>query len=201
MAKTQKSSTTKEALLQEGMRQLAHNGYHGTGIKKVLDAVNVPKGSFYHYFESKEAYVAHIIGEYNQQSLQFFNSVMQQPHITAIEKIETIYQQLLKQYADANFQQGCLIGSLAAEIGNSFELCQQAMQLCVSNLEERMAKLLTQAQQEGSIRTDLKPEVIAEVLWSVWEGVLLRMQIDGDAETAKRVLNVLLNQLLLPGGK
>ena len=52
MVKANKSSATKEALLQEGMQQLALNGYHGTGIKKVLDVVNVPKGSFYHYFDS-----------------------------------------------------------------------------------------------------------------------------------------------------
>ena len=198
MIKAKKTSATKEALLQEGMQQLAQNGYHGTGIKKVLDAVNVPKGSFYHYFDSKEAYVAHIIGEYNQQSLRLFDSVMEQPDTTAIEKLEMIYQQLLKQYANANCQKGCLIGSLAAEIGHSFELCQQAMQLSVSNLETRMAKLLTQAQQEGSIRSDLQPQEVAELLWSTWEGVLIKMQMDGNVETAERVLNVLFKQLLAP---
>lgn len=198
MVKANKSSPTKEALLQEGMQQLALNGYHGTGIKKVLDVVNVPKGSFYHYFDSKEAYVAHIIGEYNQQSLRLFDSVMEQPNTTAIEKLETIYQQLLKQYANANCQKGCLIGSLAAEIGYSLELCQQAMQLSVSNLESRMAKLMTQAQVEGSIRSDLRPQEVAELLWSTWEGVLIKMQMDGNIDTAKRVLNILFKQLLVP---
>ncbi len=198
MVKVKKSSATKEALLQEGMQQLAQNGYHGTGIKKVLDAVNVPKGSFYHYFDSKEAYVAHIIGEYNQKSTQFFDSIMAQPDTPAIDKLETIYQHLLKQYASADCQKGCLIGSLAAEIGHSFELCQQAMQQSVDNLQTRMSRLLTQAQQEGSIRSDLQPKEVAELLWSTWEGVLIKMQMDGNVESAERVLNVLFKQLLAP---
>jgi len=191
-----KSTVTKEALLKEGMQQLALQGYHGTGIKKVLDVVKVPKGSFYHYFESKEAYVAHIINEYSQQSSQLFDSVMAQPNTSAIEKMETIYQYLLNQYVNAECKKGCLIGSLAAEIGHSFELCQQAMQQSVSNLETRMAHLITQAQEEGSIRKDIQAEAVAEVLWSTWEGALLRMQIDGDVEAANRVLGVLFNQLL-----
>lgn len=198
MANPKQSSDTKEALLQEGMQQLAQNGYHGTGIKKVLDAVNVPKGSFYHYFDSKEAYVAHIIGEYNQQSLRLFDSVMEQPDTPAIEKLETIYQHLLKQYANADCQKGCLIGSLAAEIGHSFVLCQQAMQLSVGNLETRITTLLLQAQQESSIRSDLPPQEIAELLWSTWEGMLIKMQMDGNVQSAERVLNTLFKQLLAP---
>ena len=182
------------------MQQLAENGYHGTGIKKILDAVNVPKGSFYNYFDSKEAYVAEIIGEYNRQSLALFDELATKSKAPAIEKLEMLYTHMLKKYADAHYQKGCLVGSLAAEIGHSYGSCQTAMQLSVNNWQTRLASLITLAQQEGSIRTDLKPDAIAEVLWSAWEGVLLRMQIDGDAETAKRVLGVLFNQLLLPKG-
>jgi len=201
MALSDKTAPTKEALLQEGMQQLAENGYHGTGIKKILDAVSVTKGSFYNYFDSKEAYVAEIIGEYNSQSMALFDQLTAESKAPAIEKLEMLYTHMLKKYADAHYQNGCLVGSLAAEIGHSLELCQKAMQLSVNNWQNRLVSLITQAQQEGSIRKDLKPEALAEVLWSAWEGVLLRMQIDGDDKTAKRVLGVMFNQLLLPHGK
>lgn len=201
MTHSDKTAPTKEALLQEGIQQLAENGYHGTGIKKILDAVSVPKGSFYNYFDSKEAYVAEIIGEYNRQSMALFDQVTATSKATAVEKLEILYTHMLKRYADAHYQKGCLVGSLAAEIGHSYELCQTAMQLSVNNWQTRLVSLITLAQQEGSIRTDLEPEAIAEVLWSTWEGVLLKMQIDGHADTAKRVLSVLFKQLLVSDGK
>ena len=107
-----------------------------------------------------------------------------------------LYSHMLEKYAAAQFQKGCLIGSLAAEIGHRYELCQTAMQLSVQNWQARLIGLITQAQQEGSIRTDITPEVLTEVLWSTWEGVLLKMQMDGNDETARRVLSTLFKQLL-----
>lgn len=201
MTQSGKNSPTKDALLQEGLQQLAQNGYHGTGIKKILDAVNVPKGSFYNYFASKEAYVAEIIGQYNQQSLALFDQLMAESGAPALKKLEALYIHMLQKYAATQFQQGCLIGSLAAEIGHRYELCQIAMQLSVKNWQARLIRLIIQAQQEGSIRTDLEPAVLAEVLWSIWEGVLLKAQMDGNAEVAERVLGVLFEQLLVPAKK
>ena len=196
MTQTDKTSPTKDALLLEGVQQLAQNGYHGTGIKQILDAVNVPKGSFYNYFFSKEAYVAEIIAQYNQQSIALFDQLISESDAPALEKMEMLYSHMLEKYAAAQFQNGCLIGSLAAEIGHRYELCQTAMQLSVQNWQARLIGLITQAQQEGSIRTDITPEVLTEVLWSTWEGVLLKMQMDGNDETARRVLSTLFKQLL-----
>ena len=42
----------KHNLLDEGVALLMRQGYHGTGLKEILDAVNIPKGSFYNYFVS-----------------------------------------------------------------------------------------------------------------------------------------------------
>jgi TetR/AcrR family transcriptional repressor of nem operon len=196
-----KTFTTKESLLHEGMRQLAENGYHGTGIKKILDVVNVPKGSFYNYFDSKEAYVAEIIDEYNRQALILFDSLTADLESPAIEKLELLYRHMLDKYAEANFQQGCLIGSLAAEIGHSLELCQKAMQCNVDNWLSRVKALIVQAQTEGSIRADMTEEDIAEVFWCTWEGALIRMQMDGNAASANKVLQVLFQQLLIPTDK
>ena len=48
--------STREHLLEVGLERLRSTGYTATGVKEVLDLANVPKGSFYHYFPSKEAF-------------------------------------------------------------------------------------------------------------------------------------------------
>ena len=54
MTRTSKKQTNKENLLSQGVTLLMQQGYHGTGLKEILDAVQIPKGSFYNYFGSKE---------------------------------------------------------------------------------------------------------------------------------------------------
>lgn len=197
MSPTNSAIVSKEALLEEGMSQLAEFGFHGTGIKQILDAVKVPKGSFYNYFDSKEAFVAEIICRYNQQSMELFDTLVSNVELSAIEKLQFLYRHMLEKYANAGYQHGCLIGSLAAEIGHRYSMCQIAMQSSVLNWQKRLATLITEAQQERSIREDISADSVAELLWTTWEGGLIKMQLDGNAESAERALDVLFKQLLV----
>ncbi len=58
---------TKTALLQAGMDIMLEKGYSNTGIQEVLSSLGVPKGSFYHYFESKESFAVAIIQHFDQE--------------------------------------------------------------------------------------------------------------------------------------
>jgi TetR/AcrR family transcriptional repressor of nem operon len=58
MPKPTKKELNRENLLNQGVSMLMGQGYHGTGLQEILDAVNIPKGSFYNYFGSKENFGA-----------------------------------------------------------------------------------------------------------------------------------------------
>jgi TetR/AcrR family transcriptional repressor of nem operon len=55
---------TREALLHVGMAVFTEQGFSATGIDAVLKQVQVPKGSFYHYFASKEAFGQEVLQGY-----------------------------------------------------------------------------------------------------------------------------------------
>ena len=57
-------ATTKAALVDVGTRLILEQGYHQTGIQDVLQAAGVPKGSFYYYFPSKEAFGCEVIAQF-----------------------------------------------------------------------------------------------------------------------------------------
>lgn len=193
-----KSELTRQALLEEGIQQLSTYGYHGTGIKQVLDAVKVPKGSFYHYFGSKEAYVAEIIAVYNAHSLALFDEFIAQSTLPALEQLKAIYRYMLDKFSEGTCQKGCLVGSIAAEIGNSFELCQKAMQQGVEAWLQRLEVLVQKAQDTDQIRNDLSARDLAELIWSAWEGSLIKMKMDGDIHSPQRVILLTLETLLKP---
>jgi len=47
---------TRNILLNAGVAALTEKGFFSTGINEILKSVHIPKGSFYHFFNSKEAY-------------------------------------------------------------------------------------------------------------------------------------------------
>ncbi|MEC7433868.1 MAG: TetR/AcrR family transcriptional regulator, partial [Pseudomonadota bacterium] len=57
---------TRDALIQVGLGVLTEKGYSYTGIDEILRQAGVPKGSFYHYFDNKEAFGAALIEAYGR---------------------------------------------------------------------------------------------------------------------------------------
>jgi TetR/AcrR family transcriptional repressor of nem operon len=55
---------TRQQLLERGMAMLLRHGYHHLGIAALLEATRIPKGSFYHHFESKEEFARRVIDLY-----------------------------------------------------------------------------------------------------------------------------------------
>ncbi len=54
----------KNRILQEGARLVHRKGFHATGVAEVVEAAGVPKGSFYFYFDSKEAFGLELVDAY-----------------------------------------------------------------------------------------------------------------------------------------
>ncbi len=198
MPRPRRNEHTREALIQTGIELLSLNGYHGTGIKQILDEVKVPKGSFYNYFDSKEAYVAEILTAYSEQGLQLLDDYVANANESPLQMIKTIYDFMLVKFSSQNCQQGCLIGSIAAEIGRQSDLCQTAMLESVSQWKQRIVQLISAAQQQGQIRDDLSAEQLTSVFWATWEGSLLKMKMEGKIDTAKETLYLMLDQLFKP---
>ena len=51
-----KREDKKDRILDAGIKVMYLNGYNGTGVKDIVNAAGIPKGSFYNYFDSKEAF-------------------------------------------------------------------------------------------------------------------------------------------------
>lgn len=196
MEKIDKKENIKEKLLEQGVELVSEYGYHGTGLKKILDTVNVPKGSFYNYFQSKEKYVAEIIDFYSLNLFTFVDDILDKSEKSPMEKARYIHEIILEKIMSEN-QKGCLIGNLAAEIGNTSSICQESMKSAVDIWKNKFVILFKEAQEVGEIRSDLKPEVLFEIMWCTWQGGLLKMHIDGGVEHLKRIINVMFDKLFI----
>ncbi|MFT6121788.1 MAG: TetR/AcrR family transcriptional repressor of nem operon [Oleiphilaceae bacterium] len=195
MARPRRSEQTREALITAGIDQISMHGYHGTGIKQILDIVNVPKGSFYNFFNSKEAFVAELIKAYSQNALAKLNTYLhtQGAGLSPVEQLRDIYTFGLSEYANSQYQKSCLVGALAADIGAESTLCQQALDKAMRAWLESFSIIFEQAQQIGELRTDVSAKQLASTYWSTWEGSLLKLKVTSNAQAAADTMELMLN--------
>jgi TetR/AcrR family transcriptional regulator, transcriptional repressor for nem operon len=188
-----KKQTNKENLLSQGVQLLMQQGYHGTGLKEILDAVQIPKGSFYNYFPSKESYAAEVIQYYIAPFIEQLDSHLQNPKLDGLTALKTYFNELIVELENAEFKGGCLLGNLMGEIGDTSDLCQQSLQLAVHRYRDLLATGLKKAQLEGTIRTDKSADDMADLLTNTWQGALLRMKIEQSADPIKQCCHDLLD--------
>jgi TetR/AcrR family transcriptional repressor of nem operon len=93
---------------------------------------------------------------------------------------------------------GCLIGNLAAEIGNTSSICQHEMQKAFNSWRKRFIPLIKMAQNNGQIRNDISAELLSDVFWSTWEGGLLNVKINPDIDYLEKILDTVLDTLFKP---
>lgn len=185
----------KDQLLEQGIELVTENGYHGTGLKKILDTVNVPKGSFYNYFESKEKYVAQIIKRYSENLLKQVDDYIENTDDDPLTALKNIFHMAILQL-ESKGNQGCLTGNLAAEIGGSITACQLALKDAVLLWKSRLSSLIGKAQENGQVRNDIQADLLADMLWDIWQGGLLRIKIDHDTQYLRKIIFTTLDTLL-----
>ncbi|WP_374090411.1 TetR family transcriptional regulator C-terminal domain-containing protein [Methylomicrobium lacus] len=182
----------RENLLSQGVALLMQQGYHGTGLKEILDAVQIPKGSFYNYFGSKERFAAEVIQHYIEPFIRQLDGHLQNQEDDALAAIKRYFDELIAALEQANFQGGCLLGNLMGEVGDTSDLCRASLQEAVHRYRDLLMRGLLNAQRQGTVRTDKSAEAMADLLVNAWQGALLRMKIEQSSEPLQQCCNDLL---------
>lgn len=197
MSKPSKKELNQDSLLNQGVVFFMNQGYHGTGLQEILDAVNVPKGSFYNYFSSKEEFGAAVIQHYIEPFIARLSTHLQQSGSDALGAIRRYFDELIVELEENQFKGGCLLGSLMGEIGSTSDICQQSLQSAIARYRDLLQSGLAQAQQQGSVRSDKSAEEMADLLINTWQGALLRMQIEKSSAPVKQCCHDLLNDFFV----
>jgi TetR/AcrR family transcriptional repressor of nem operon len=198
MQKPSKKELNRENLLNQGVTLLRGQGYHGTGLQEILDVVNIPKGSFYNYFGSKEDFGAEVIQHYTDPFIAQLTDHLERSDADALGAIRRYFDELIVELERDEFKGGCLLGNLMGEIGDTSEVCRKSLQSAVRRYQDVLQSGLAKAQQQGTVRSDKSPEVMADLLVNTWQGALLRMKIERSSAPIKQCCQDLLGDFFSP---
>ena len=183
----------KEKLLDRGVALLMEQGYHGTGLQELVQSVGVPKGSFYNYFESKEAFSAEVVAYYIEPFIQQLDAHLRRDGVTADVALKGYFEEMIEETERRGFKGGCLLGNLIGEIGDTSELCQTSLRAAVHRYRDKLREGIARAQREGRFRRDMEARDMADFLVNVWQGALLRMKIERSVRPLTQFCDMLLN--------
>ncbi len=170
---TRKGEETRDRILAAATELIHTQGFKETGLSDILAASDVPKGSFYHYFESKEDLGRELIARYRHEARQYLEREAFPPTGEVIPQFLRFFAESARQQTEGGCKSGCLLGNLAAEITNMHEDLRREVAQCFVELREVFADALERGQRTAELAGDFAPGAAAEFLVSVMEGSIL----------------------------
>ncbi|MEM5474289.1 TetR family transcriptional regulator C-terminal domain-containing protein [Hoeflea sp. AS60] len=186
MTAPKKSELTRSRILTEGRALVLANGFGGVGLTELLAASGVPKGSFYYYFASKEAFGSAMLTDYVEDYLAALDAIIARPQ-PAAERMNTFFNAALKSDA-GSMADRCLVVKLAAEIADLSEDMRQILDQGVTAVCERLAQLLREGVEDGSVIAQNDPDTAAALLYSQWLGAAIIAKLSRRPEPLEQAL-------------
>jgi TetR/AcrR family transcriptional regulator, transcriptional repressor for nem operon len=175
-------SATRDALVRAGVVMLTEKGYSATGIDEVLRSVDVPKGSFYHYFPSKEAFGGELIDSYAAYFARKLDSFFLNEKQPPLERLRGFAHDATSAMERFRYTRGCLVGNLGQEMGALPQSFRRQLFDVFIDWQQRTAKCLRRAQTTGAISSRHDCDWLAEFFWIGWEGAVLRAKLERRSE-------------------
>jgi TetR/AcrR family transcriptional regulator, transcriptional repressor for nem operon len=190
------SRNTRDHLLQVGLRRIHSMGYASTGVKEILDDADVPKGSFYHYFASKEAFANEVLALYVRGEMERAEKMLRDGKGAPLRRLRRYFEELIAVYGPAAKISGCLIGNLSLEMADHSDSIQSLLHVSFANWQTGIAGVLQEAIDRGDIAKSNRPQELSAFLLNSYEGALLRSKADRSSKPLENFLHFIFNVLL-----
>jgi len=187
---------TRTALLEAGRDIMLEKGYTNTGIQEVLNSVGVPKGSFYHYFESKEDFALKIIEYTDQINSAKFLQLLNNSAVSPLNRLKNFCKDKKKMLTEHGCRKGCLVGNLSQEMADQSELLRKALDAVMTRWKETFTQCISEGQKKGEINDAWPAEKMAELFLSGWEGAIMRTKSLKSIEPINTFVDLMFNHIL-----
>ncbi|MCC5902047.1 MAG: TetR/AcrR family transcriptional regulator [Halomonas sp.] len=184
------TTNIRQHILDTARPIISRKGFVAVGLNEILLAAGVPKGSFYHYFKSKEAFGEALLESYfAEYSIQLEAALTQPGHSTA-QRLMRYWQYWLDLEAEGDPKGKCLAVKLAAEVSDLSENMRKVLELATERIIARIAQALKEGITDGSVNPWTESHEASANLYQLWMGASLRAKITRDRKPLESALVV-----------
>jgi len=179
---------TKDRILASA-RELFHGrSYADVGIKEICSLAKVQKGSFYHFFPSKQELAMAVIDNMSDDWAHGFVAEAFDEALPPFERLDYMVDAVYYwQKAAKNVEgrmPGCLFGNLALEISTRDEVLRARLNAVFEKASTHFHEALEQAVERGEI-PPLDTAETATAMLAYLEGVILLAKTRNDPEVVR----------------
>ena len=176
----------------EAARDLIYaSSYAEVGVQAICEKANVKKGSFYHFFPSKQELTLAVIDNYYEGFKDsiireaFDNSLPPTERFKKLFELSIARQELIHE--QTGHVLGCPFGNLATEMATSDE----GIRCKIDGLFTKLQSYLRDTLQEAVDKGEMEPmdiEATAEAMFAYFEGVLMLAKTKNDPAVLHKLL-------------
>ncbi len=192
MGKTDK----RAKLIQVGQQIIVKQGFNAAGLTQILTAANVPKGSFYYYFSSKDEFGLAIINSFADKYQQKLQRILKEADTPYLKRLRNYFETGIADMNSSQCNNGCLMGNLAQELSAQNELFRDRLSQIFLDWETMFAECLQSAQQANELDTKLDARNLAEFILAGWQGAILQAKVSKSVEPMENFVAVLFARIL-----
>jgi TetR/AcrR family transcriptional repressor of nem operon len=189
-------ANTKAIIIQAGLDIMLEKGYSNTGIQEVLSTSGVPKGSFYHYFESKENFALEIIQSVQEAWVANNLPTLQDTDYTPVHRLRTYCDIGLANLLSGQCRKGCLIGNLSQEMSDQSENLRTALSQIMTERRDALAVCIAEGQQIGEISKSFSAIELADLFDSGWSGAVMSAKTEKTIRPVEIFINLMFGHVL-----
>ncbi|HIJ96922.1 MAG TPA: TetR family transcriptional regulator [Desulfuromonadales bacterium] len=186
----------KEDIVQVGLDIVLSRGFNATGVEAILKQANIPKGSFYNFFSSKEEFALAIIDKFVADRVETLYPIFSDESLLPLERVKRSFEALIADFEGNDCSKGCLLGNLGQEMSDHFENVRQRLEQALQSWTIGLSGLLLQAQSEHTISADMDAEMLAENLIASFQGALLRSKVKKSSEPLRNFIHFYFDRFL-----
>ncbi|AFP29211.1 MAG: TetR/AcrR family transcriptional repressor of nem operon [Marinobacter psychrophilus] len=190
------TNDTRNLIIQTGADLIGTKGFGATGINGILTVAGVPKGSFYHYFSSKNDFGLAIIDNFADEYDAKLDRILNDSSRSCVDRLRAYFDTGVESMTDCDCTRGCLMGNLGQELAGQNETFRVRLDKVFTGWEKRFERCISDAQTAGDIDSSINPSDAASVLLSGWEGALLRSKVVKSTDPMERFARVFFTQYL-----
>ncbi|PSU26454.1 TetR family transcriptional regulator [Photobacterium phosphoreum] len=182
-----KTNDTRQHILDIGYQLVVTKGFTNVGLSEILKTAAVPKGSFYHYFKSKEQFGEALIQHYFEQYLEHVNAILVKGTGTGFDRLTDYFSRWLiidNGICNAN---KCVVVKLSAEVSDLSEPMREALKNGAYSIVNLIALCIDDGIKDGSI-TVKDSQLAAQTLYQLWLGASLFYKISQDLNVLQQAL-------------